>query len=91
MVVIQGVDRRLVVFGNSVLRRIFRPKRDENGEWRKLISTNKLNKVRAIKSRRLRWAANVTRMKESRSAFKILTENPIVVVGRTIFEWILKR
>ena len=28
--------------------------------------------VRAIKSRRLRWAGHVTRMEEDRSAFKIL-------------------
>ena len=29
-----------------------------------------------IKSRRLRWAGNVARMEESRSAFKILTGKP---------------
>ena len=29
-----------------------------------------------IKSRRLRWAGNVSRMEEGRSAFKILTGNP---------------
>ena len=27
---------RLKVFENSILRRIFEPKRDENGEWRRL-------------------------------------------------------
>ena len=31
------------------------------------------NIVRVIKSRRLRWAEQVTRMEEGRSAFKILT------------------
>ena len=31
------------------------------------------NIVRVIKSRRLRWAGHVARMKEGRSAFKILT------------------
>ena len=31
------------------------------------------NIVRMIKSRRLRWAGHVARMKEPRSAFKILT------------------
>ena len=35
-----------------------------------------LNIVRVIKSRRLRWAGNVPRMEESRSAFKILTGKP---------------
>ena len=34
------------------------------------------NIVRVIKSRRLRWAGYVTRMEESRSAFKILTGKP---------------
>ena len=34
------------------------------------------NIVRAIKSRRLRWAGHVTRMEEDRSAFKILMDKP---------------
>ena len=34
------------------------------------------NSVRAIKSRRFRWAGYVTRMLEGRSAFKILTGKP---------------
>ena len=32
--------------------------------------------VRAIKSRRLRWAGHVARMQEGRSAFKVLTGKP---------------
>jgi hypothetical protein len=34
------------------------------------------NVVRVIKSRRLRWAGHVARIKEDRSAFKILTRKP---------------
>ena len=34
------------------------------------------NIFRAIKSRRLRWAGNVVRMEEGRSALKILTGTP---------------
>ena len=34
------------------------------------------NIVRVIKSRRLRWAGHVARMKEGWSAFKILTGTP---------------
>ena len=34
------------------------------------------NVVRVIKSRRLIWAGHVARMKEGRSAFKILTGKP---------------
>jgi len=62
-------ERRLRVFENRVLRRIFGLKRDEvTGEWRKLHNEelNDLycspNIVREIKSRRMRWAAHVARM-----------------------------
>jgi hypothetical protein len=54
-------ERRLRVFENRVLRRIFGPKRDEvTGEWRKL-HIKELNDlycsptiVRVMKSRRMR-------------------------------------
>ena len=62
-------ERRLSVFENRVLRRIFGPKRDEvTWEWRKLHNgeLNDLysspNIVRVIKSRRMRWAGHVARM-----------------------------
>ena len=75
-------EKRLRVFENRILRRIFRPKRDENGEWRRLHNEElhslyrSPNIVRVIKSRRLRWAGHVARMEEGRSAFKILTGKP---------------
>jgi hypothetical protein len=53
-------ERRLRVFENRVLRRVFGPKRDEvTGEWRKLHEElNDLyslpNIVRVVKSRRMR-------------------------------------
>jgi len=66
-------ERKLRVFGNMVLRRIFGPKRDEvTEEWRRLHNEelNDLysspNIVRVIKSRRLRWAGHVARMGEER-------------------------
>ena len=76
-------ERRLRVFENRILRRIFEPKRDENGEWRRLHNEElhslyrSLNIVRVIKYRRLRWAGHVARMEEGRSAFKILTGKSI--------------
>ena len=76
-------ERRLRVFENRVLRRIFRPKRDEVArEWRKLHNEelNDLysspNIVRVIESRK--WAGHVTRMGESRGVYRMLVEKPEV-------------
>jgi hypothetical protein len=61
-------ERRLRVFKNRLLGRIFGPKRDEvTGEWRKLHSEelhdlySSLTIVRVIKSR-MRWAGHLARM-----------------------------
>jgi hypothetical protein len=66
-------ERKLRVFENMVLRRIFGPRSDEvTGDWRKLHNEelNNLysspNIVRLIKSRRMRWAGYVSRMGEER-------------------------
>ena len=76
-------ELRLRMFENRVLRRIFGPKRDGvTGEWRKLHNEelNDLysspNIVRAIKSRRLRWAGHVARMEEGRDVHKVLVGKP---------------
>jgi len=66
-------ERRLRVLGNRVLRRIFGHKRDVvAGEWRK-VCVGELNClysssiiVRTIKSRRMRLAGHVARMREKR-------------------------
>ena len=62
-------ERRLRVFENRVLKRIFVPKRDEvTGEWRKLHNEERNdlysspNIVREIKSRGMGWAGHVARM-----------------------------
>ena len=41
-----------------------------------IVSTHSPNIVRVNKTRRLRWAGNVARMEEGRSAFKILRGTP---------------
>jgi len=70
---ILGEKRKLRVFENMVLRRIFGPRKDEvTGEWRRLHNEelNDLycspNIVRVTKSRRMRWAGHVARMGEER-------------------------
>jgi hypothetical protein len=72
---------RLRVFENRVMRRIFRPKRDElTGEWRKLHNEelnylySSPNLVRVMKSRRIRWAGH--RMGERRGVYRILMGKP---------------
>ena len=71
------------MFENMVLRRIFRPRRDEvTGEWRRLHNEelNDLysspNIVRVIKSGRMRWAGHVARMGEGRGVYRVLLGKP---------------
>jgi hypothetical protein len=66
-------ERKLRVFENVVLRRIFGPRRDEvTGEWRRLHNEelNDLysspNIVGVIKLRRMRWAGHVVHMVEGK-------------------------
>jgi hypothetical protein len=57
-------EHRLRVSENRVLR-ILGPKREEDGSWRKLHNDelhSSPNIVRAIKSRRMRWAGHVAPM-----------------------------
>jgi hypothetical protein len=73
---------RLRVFENRILKRIFGPKRDTNGELKRLRNEElhnlylSPNRVRVNKSTRLRWVGHVARMEEVRIAFKILTSTP---------------
>ena len=73
---------KYMVFQNRILRRIFGPKRDENGQWRKLHNEElhslyrSPNIVRVIKSRGSKWVGHVPRLQEGRSTLKILTGKP---------------
>jgi uncharacterized membrane protein len=65
-------EYRLRVFENRVLRKIFGPKREEDGSWRKLHNDelhspySSPNTVRVTKSRRMRWAGYAAHMGEGR-------------------------
>jgi hypothetical protein len=70
--------RRLRVFENRVLRKIFKhTSGEETGEWGKLHN-EELNSlcispiIRVIKLTRMRWAGHVTLMGERRGAYRIL-------------------
>jgi hypothetical protein len=72
-------ERRLRVFENRVLWRIFGPKRDEvTGEWRKLHNEelNNLycspNIVRVIVLRRIKWSEHAARTGETKIAYRVL-------------------
>jgi hypothetical protein len=75
-------EHRLRVSENTVLRRIFGPKREEDGSWRKLHNDelhnlySSSNIVRVIKSRRMRWAGHVARMGEGTRVYSVLVWRP---------------
>ena len=76
-------ERRLRVFENRVLRRVFGHKRDEvTGEWIKLHNEELRdlyslhNIVRVVKSKRMRWAGHVARMDEGRCVHRVLVGKP---------------
>jgi len=60
------------------LRRIFGPKREEDGSWRKLHNDelhslySSQNIVWVIKSRTMRWAGHVARMGQGRGVYRVL-------------------
>jgi hypothetical protein len=77
-----GEEHRLRVFENRVLRKIFGPKREEDGSWRKLHNDelhslySSPNIVRVIKSRRMRCAGHVAHIGERRGVNRVLVGRP---------------
>jgi hypothetical protein len=76
-------EHKLRVFENRVLRRIIGPKGDGvTGWWRKLHNEDLHNlysspsTIRILKSRRMRWARHVARMREKRNVCRLLVGKP---------------
>jgi hypothetical protein len=95
-------ERKLRVFENMMLRRIFGPRRDEvTGEWRRLHNDlySSPNIVRVIKSRRMRWAGHVERVGKGRGVYRVLVGKPEGrrrwgdpgVGGKIILRWIFRK
>ena len=99
-------ERKLRVFENMVMGRIFAPGRDEiTGEWRRFHNEelNDLysspNIVWVIKPRRIRWAGHVARMGEERECIGSWCGNrrerdhwgDLGVDGWIILGWISRR
>jgi hypothetical protein len=64
-------EHRLRVFENRELRKIFRPKREEDGSWRKLHNVE-LHSLHSSP----RWAGHVARMGEGRGVYRVLGGMP---------------
>jgi hypothetical protein len=89
-------EYRLRVFENRVLRRIFGPERDQvTGGWRKLHNEEPHNVyssqsiTRLVKSRRMRWAGHVARMRAKMIAYRIFVGKPEgkIRLGRYRCRW----
>jgi hypothetical protein len=76
-------EHRLRIFKNRVLRRLLRPKRDEeSGECRKLHN-EELNDMyrlpttlQVITPRKMRWARHVASMGKGRGVYRVLVGKP---------------
>jgi hypothetical protein len=75
-------EHRLRFFKNRVLRRVFGPKREEDGSCRKLYNdelhnlSSSPNIVKMIQSRRMRWAVRVARIGKGRGIYRVLVGRP---------------
>ena len=90
-----GNSVSLYIFERKILRKIYGPTQNPDGTWR--IKTNdelrhrmkQEDIIKFIKSQRLRWAAHVMRMENTRSARKITEWTPYKTgpTGRARLRW----
>jgi hypothetical protein len=79
------------MFENRVVRRIFRPKKDEvTGNWRKLHN-EELNDVYSslMKSRKMWWEGHVARIEKIRGVYRVFMGKPEEkrTLGRPRHRW----
>jgi hypothetical protein len=68
---------RLRVFENKVLRRVFGPKREEDGSWREARNDELHSLYSSINIvRSMRWAGHVACMEEERGVHRVLVGRP---------------
>jgi hypothetical protein len=101
-VVLYGCETWSLTYRNTdrVLRRIFGPKREEDGSWRKLHN-DELHSLYSSPNivRRLRWVRHIARMGEGRGVYSVLVGGPkggnhwedLGVGGRITLRWTLGR
>ena len=73
----ESIIQRLSVFGRKILRKIFGPTKEDNGNWR--IKTNieldelikHRNIINYVKAQRLSWFGHINRMHETSTVKKI--------------------
>jgi hypothetical protein len=88
-------ENQLYIFERKILRKIYGPTQNPDGTWR--IKTNdelrhrmkQENIIKFIKSQRLRWAAHVMRMENTRTTRKITEWTPYKTrpAGRPRLRW----
>ena len=76
-------ERKLRVFNNMMLRRIFEPRWDKVTRELRRLHNEELNDLysspnflQVIKSRRMRWAGHVVQMGEKRGVYRVLVGKP---------------
>jgi hypothetical protein len=98
-------EHRQRVFENRVLRRIFGPKREVDGSWRKLHNDelhslySSLKIVGMIKSRKMRWAGHVGTWEKGEVFTGFWFGDPngrdqwdgVLICGRITLRWTLRR
>ena len=91
----ENIGQRLSVFETKILRKVFGPTKEHNGNWR--IKTDKelagliqhRSTINYVKSQRLSWFGHTNRMPESSVVMKIYKWQPFTnrPVGRPKSRW----